>query len=52
MNLNITKQDTWMRLTVERTAHEQRQETDGCGGCPKCPPLTCDIQPLAWNLIF
>lgn len=49
MNLNITKQVTWMRLTAERTAHKRTRETDKCGGFSKCPALTWDTQPLARN---
>lgn len=52
MNLNISKQEAWMRVTVECTAQKHRQETDRCASFPRCPPLTCDTQPLAWNLTF
>lgn len=52
MNVNIRTRETWTRLTVERAAHKQTQETDKCGDFPKCPPLTCDTQPLAWNPTF
>lgn len=28
MSLSITKEETWMQLILEGTAHKQRQDTD------------------------